>query len=239
MIDKALVKKRFSRNLETYKDNSVVQNKMADRLVGMINFCPENVLELGCGTGLLTEKLVKTFQFKIYDTVDIVSECETYINKISDKINFYQSDIETYDFKGQYDLIISNAVFQWIEDMPKFINKLKNCLKPNGILLFSTFGTENLREISKLTGYSLDYKSVEELNSSIYPYTIDEEKLVMNFENPKAVLKHLKYTGVNAISKQHWTKSDLIEFEKKYYELCPTGIVLTYHPIYVKLLSEL
>ena len=44
MIDKALVKKRFSRNLKTYKDNSVVQNKMADKLVEMIRFKPKKIL---------------------------------------------------------------------------------------------------------------------------------------------------------------------------------------------------
>ena len=233
MIDKTLVRKRFSRNLKTYKDNSIVQSKMADRLVEMIRFQPKKILELGCGSGLLTEKLVREFSAKDYCAIDIVEECRNYIGKISPDINFYHSDIETYEFQEKYDLIISNAVVQWIEDLPEFIEKLKNCLTPNGVLLFSTFGTDNLFEISKLTGAGLKYKTVQELNSLLKPQEIFEDRIELEFDTPKDVLKHLKYTGVNAISNNHWTKSDLKEFENGYKTLCPKGIKLTYNPIYV------
>ena len=233
MIDKALVKKRFSRNLKTYKDNSVVQNKMADKLVEMIRFQPKRILELGCGSGLLTEKLIKKFNTTTYDAIDIVEDCEKYIKEISPNINFYHSDIETFNFQNKYDLIISNAVFQWIDNLPKFIEKLKNCLTHKGVLLFSTFGTDNLFEISKLTGAGLKYKTVQELNSLLKPQEIFEDRIELEFDTPKDVLKHLKYTGVNAISNNHWTKSDLKNFENGYKTLCPKGIKLTYNPIYV------
>lgn len=233
MIDKTLVRKRFSRNLKTYKDNSIVQSKMADRLVGMINCQPKNILELGCGSGLLTEKLIKKFNTTTYDAIDIVEDCEKYIKEISPNINFYHSDIETFNFQNKYDLIISNAVFQWVEDLPLFIEGLKKCLNPNGILLFSTFGTDNLLEISKLTGEGLKYIAIQELKSLLHPQEIYEDKISLNFDTPKDVLKHLKYTGVNAISNNHWTKSDLKEFENGYKTLCPNGIKLTYNPIYV------
>ena len=233
MIDKALVKKRFSRKLKTYKDNSVVQNKMADKLVEMIRFQPKKILELGCGSGLLTEKLIKKFNTTTYDAIDIVEDCEKYIKEISSNINFYHSDIETFNFQNKYDLIISNAVFQWVEDLPLFIEGLKKCLNPNGILLFSTFGTDNLLEISKLTGAGLKYKTVQELNSLLKPQEIFEDRIELEFDTPKDVLKHLKYTGVNAISNNHWTKSDLKEFENGYKTICANGIKLTYNPIYV------
>lgn len=239
MIDKALVKKRFSRNLKTYKDNSVVQNKMADKLVEMIRFQPKKILELGCGSGLLTEKLIKKFNTTTYNAIDIVEDCEKYIKEISSNINFYHSDIETFNFQDKYDLIISNAVFQWIEDLPLFIEGLKKCLNPNGILLFSTFGTDNLLEISKLTGESLKYIAIQELNSLLHPQEIYEDKIMLNFDTPKDVLKHLKYTGVNAISNNHWTKSDLKNFENGYHKLCPNNITLTYNPIYILISADI
>lgn len=239
MIDKTLVKKRFSRNLKTYKDNSVVQNKMADKLVEMIRFQPKKILELGCGSGLLTEKLIKKFNTTTYDAIDIVEDCEKYIKEISSNINFYHSDIETFNFQNKYDLIISNAVFQWVEDLPLFIEGLKKCLSPNGILLFSTFGTDNLLEISKLTGESLKYIAIQELNSLLHPQEIYEDKISLNFDTPKDVLKHLKYTGVNAISNNHWTKSDLKNFENGYHKLCPNNITLTYNPIYILISADI
>ena len=163
MIDKTLVKERFKKNLKTYKDNSVIQNKMADKLISMISNNPKSILELGCGTGVLTEKLINKYNFIKYNASDIVLECEPYIRKISDKINFIQSDIEEFEFKEKYDLIISNATFQWIENLEPFIEKLKKQLNPNGELIFSTFGEDNLKEINNITQVGLKYFSLQEL----------------------------------------------------------------------------
>lgn len=235
MIDKTLVRERFKKNLKTYKDNSVIQKKMADRLISIISNNPKSILELGCGTGVLTEKLINKYNFIKYNASDIVLECEPYIKKISDEINFIQSDIEEFEFKEKYDLIISNATFQWIENLEQFINKIKKQLNPNGELIFSTFGEDNLKEINNITNVGLKYFSLQELKNIFNPFEIIEEKLTLEFSSAKDVLKHLKLTGVNSIKSKHWTKSDLIDFENKYKEICPDKIQLTYHPIYIKL----
>ena len=233
MLDKKLIKQRFKKNLKTYKDNCAVQNKMAETLTDMITKPPKSVLELGSGCGILTEKLVSKFDIERYTAVDIVEECETYIKEISPDIKFIPADIEEYNFEGKYDLIISNATFQWIENLPDFINKLKQSLTPEGKVIFSTFGKDNMKEISQITGVGLKYYSLEELKSNLYPVYIKEAKFELEFESPITVLHHLKYTGVNAVTAKHWTKSDIIDFDKKYKSYYPEKIRLTYNPIYI------
>ena len=150
MLDKKLIKQRFAKNLKTYRENAVIQNKMAETLTNMIDILPVSVLELGCGCGILTEKLLSKFNIKTYTAVDIVEECETYIKEISQNIKFIPADIEKYNFEEKYDLIISNATFQWIENLPVFIERLKPHLTPAGKIIFSTFGKDNLKEIPAL-----------------------------------------------------------------------------------------
>ena len=78
----------------------------------------------------------------------------------------------------------------------------------------------------------LKYYSVDEIKNFCMDFEIikiAEEKFVMEFNTPKDVLRHIKNTGVNAISTPQWTKKDLINFEKEYSK----EITLTYHPIYV------
>ena len=234
MINKQLVKSRFQKNLKTYSENSIVQEEMANKLVNLLTHNSyDSVLELGCGSGILTKKLNNKIKFNNYTAIDIVEDCKEYIDKINQDIKFVQSDIEEMDLNEKYDLIISNATFQWVENLECFIKSLKKQLNPNGILVFSTFGTQNFKEISKISNVSLKYLSISELMDCINPQYLEENKMEVEFDSPIEVLRHLKLTGVNSITQQHWTKSDLKNFENKYTELCSNKIKLTYNPIYI------
>ena len=147
------------------------------------------------------------------------------------------NDIEKYleTTSETFDLIISNATLQWIENFETTIKKLQSILTPNGELVFSTFGTENYREIYYVLGTSLDYYSQTELQKMFPNATVESEIHIMAFENPKEVLRHLQLTGVNAIEHQSWTKKDLTSFENGYSNICCRRATLTYNPIYLRL----
>ena len=237
-MNKELIKQRFSRKLGSYDENAKIQKQMAEKV---LEFLPSSdyasVLEIGCGTGLLTKLAEKRLKYSKYTALDIVSGCEKYIKSINSNIEFVSSDIEEFIEKKdtKYDLIISNASFQWVENLPVFINKLVQRLNPNGNLLFTTFGTENFREIYYVLGKTLPYLSKKELEESLFEHSpvIEEEVRVMAFRTPKDVLKHIQDTGVNALSQETWTKSDLMSFEKGYNSFCANRPTLTYNPIYV------
>lgn len=234
---KDLIKKRFARSLKTYDKYAVVQKQMAKKLAEKVDFNPEYVLELGCGTGLLTNELVNKISYGRYDAVDIV-DCKEYIFKISENINFICGDIEDFSVDGKADLVISNAVLQWIEDLPEFIKKTENNLTDGGYFIFTLFGKENYRELNPIIKSSVRYYSVSELQKMFEDFEIlylSEEKIVLDFDSPKEVLHHIKNTGVNAITPVRWTKSDLAKFEADYSKICGNKITLTYNPIYIVL----
>ena len=239
-MNKELIKKRFSKKLKIYNEHARIQKQMAEKLIKMLSSDYEcsDILEIGCGTGLLTELAVKNISFKNYTAVDIVPECEEYIKAVNSDIEFVSGDIEAYIVSDKkYDLIISNASLQWINNLPKFIDKLTNKLNDGGIILFSSFGTENFREIFYVTGKTLSYLSKKEYEKKFEKYNtvIDEEIWVMAFKTPKDVLKHIQNTGVNALSSESWTKNDLINFEKEYNVFCSCHPTLTYNPVYIKI----
>ena len=242
-MNKELIQKRFAKNLTTYDSNAKVQKLMAERLISLV---PEkfydSILEIGCGTGFLTKCAIDKLNFQKYIANDIVPECEAYILSLNKDINFVHADIEKIlnQQNNKYDLILSNATFQWVESLEPFIKSLMQKLNPNGVLIFSTFGVENFKEIFEVTGKTLPYKQREDYEKMFknYDFEIDEEIRVLNFKTPKDILKHLKYTGVNAISSESWTKKDLNEFERMYKSICWNFYTLTYHPIYIKLTNK-
>ena len=240
MINKELIKQRFKRKLNLYNENARIQRQMAERLIEFIPIDKKgktSILEIGCGTGLLTRLAVNKFSFLSYTALDIVEECRDFIKNINPEIEFISNDIEEFidNTDKTFDIIISNASLQWIENLTEFIEKLVKKLNPNGKLIFSTFGKENFREIYYVLGKTLNYNSPKELESKLYSHqpTIEEEVRIMAFNTPKDVLKHIQNTGVNALSQEVWTKKDLINFEKEYNAFCSNRPTLTYNPIYV------
>ncbi len=235
-----LIRTRFTRMLSAYNTNAKIQKKMAEKL---INLCGKNsyntILEIGCGTGFLTRNAVEKLVFRNYTALDIVKECKNYIQEISPKINFINSDIESFARQDnkRYDLILSNASLQWIENFEVLVTALISKLKPDGELLFSTFGKENFREIYHISGNTLKYYSIKELTQMFEAYKpfLEEEVHIMGFDSAKDVLRHLHNTGVNALENKFWTKSDLAKFEKHYNNLCRRRPTLTYNPVYVKI----
>ncbi len=242
-MNKELIKKRFAKNLDTYNANAKVQKRMAEYLMRFVdNRHFETVLEIGCGTGMLTELAFKNLEFSKYIANDIVYNCKNYIQKISPQIEFVHSDIE--DFlkadSTKYDLILSNAVFQWIEDFKEFVKLLMTKLNNDGILLFSTFGVRNFQEINQILGKTLVYHHTDMYKKLLkdYSYIIEEEIYTLGFKTPVDVIKHIKLTGANAVDEIRWTKSDMSRFELKYNELCKNKPVLTYNPVYIKIFKN-
>ena len=239
-MNKDLIQKRFAKNLDTYNDNAKIQKKMAERLLSFLDKKDFNdILEIGCGTGFLTQLVNEKFSFKTYTANDIVESCEKYVKEINPKINFIPADIEkaVENSDKKYDLIISNAVFQWVENLESFIKLLVSKLNDGGVLLFSTFGPENFREVNFVLGKTLPYYSANELQEIIkgYKSVVEQEMHVMAFKTPKDILKHIKSTGVNALEMVSWTKTDMQKFENGYNNFCSGIPTLTYHPIYVKI----
>ena len=64
MINKQLITRRFSRAVESYNREAVVQKQIAYRMSDMLNhYLPRpcgRILEIGSGTGFLTRRLMET-----------------------------------------------------------------------------------------------------------------------------------------------------------------------------------
>ena len=77
-INKEEVEQRFRRSRISYNDNARVQKMVVNRMIPMIlssvKRVPEKILEIGCGTGLLTSQLQRTFSSDGLYLNDLVEE---------------------------------------------------------------------------------------------------------------------------------------------------------------------
>ena len=153
MINKQLLKKRFNNHAKTYDAYADVQKNMANQLIDQLstNFFNQEItiLEIGCGTGYLTQLLCEKFPKAAITAVDLSSGMIELAKKkvTEDRVSFICGDIEELSMERHYDLIISNATFQWFNSLHTTIKKLYKQLKPAGSLLFSTFGNRTFQEL--------------------------------------------------------------------------------------------
>ncbi len=234
-INPKLIKNQFEKSLDKYNQNASVQHIMAEKLVSetaKIKCEFKNILELGSGAGLLTKEIANTFKFERYFANDLIEKSENYIKNIIPNAVFYCGNAQKIKPVQRMDLIISNAMFQWFKNINT--DNYKNILNKDGILAFSTFSPENFKEIRELTGLSLEYKPLDELKKTFekdFKILYTEEFIhTLKFSTPLELLAHMKNTGVNSLTAQHWTFKEVKEFCDKYFQKFPK-ITLTYAPI--------
>jgi len=246
MIDKLKVQEKFQKSLNSYDKEAFVQRKMAANLVQILKKIAGNkfdsVFEIGCGTGILTEMIVNEIEFENFTANDIVKQCENLVTKYHKKINFVFGDAEQREIiKGSQDLIISNAVFQWFDNMEKVYKNLHGKLNKNGIVAFTTFSPENLGEVRMLTGVGLDYLPLNKLKKLSSPYFHclyqNTENISLFFKSPMKVLRHFKNTGVNSVCTKIMQGKELKTFINKYENQYGNegSVSLTYTPITILL----
>jgi malonyl-CoA O-methyltransferase len=241
--DTVRIHQRFSRSLTTYQDAAVVQKRMAISLSELLKQTTAKrdfgtVLELGCGTGLLTDTFASCFTWENLYLYDLIDACKSY-HTHRENATFQVADINTFADYPQADLILAGATFQWVHDIDALLHRLGHALKPGGLLAFTTFASGNLREVSAITGAGLSYLTEDELCTKLIqagfnPEVSEQQVMVEVFCSPRAVLAHLKATGVTASSENRvWTKTSLQTFEKHYniFKTADNQYPLTYTPL--------
>ena len=161
----------------------------------------ERIFEIGCGAGIMTRQICKMFEYKNYYLNDLVDECALLCKKYP-HMEFIGGDIEKVaPLPSNLDLIISNATFQWLDHLQQVLEKLAASLNQKGILAFSTFGPANAREITQITGRTLDYLPAPELKAIVEEHfeisCYHENIRKLHFEHPMDVLQHLKKNRCN------------------------------------------
>ncbi|MFF2484666.1 malonyl-ACP O-methyltransferase BioC [Paenibacillus sp. NPDC058071] len=170
---KTVIRRQFNRSAAgSYDTHANVQRDMAKKLMQSLkpwtsgkNRNEINILEIGCGTGTLTEMLLNEWPNASITAIDIapamIKAAEERIrlnsqnnvsnnNERSSRVQFLHADIEMWAANapiGSFDLIVSNACFQWLSDPQQTLEYLNRLLCPGGLLTFTTFGPETFREL--------------------------------------------------------------------------------------------
>ncbi|KAB2457257.1 malonyl-ACP O-methyltransferase BioC [Bacillus sp. CH126_4D] len=266
MINKTLLQKRFNVAAVSYDQYANVQKKMAQSLLSTLNRrysanASIRILELGCGTGYVTEQLSNLFP-KAHITAIDFAESMIAVAKTRKNVNnvtFYCEDIERLRLEKTYDVIISNATFQWLNDLKQVIRNLFHHLSIDGILLFSTFGQETFQELHASFQRAKEEKNIQNetsIGQRFYSKNqlrhiceietgdvhVSETCYIERFTEVREFLHSIRKVGATNSNEETYCQSpSLFRAMLRIYERDFTeneGIMATYHALFMHITKE-
>lgn len=102
----------------------------------------ERILDLGCGTGQLTQEIAISGAETL--GIDASPEMITAARKNFPQVRFAVFDIAAMPFGDEFDAVFSNAVLHWVSDQQRAIAATAKALKPGGRFVFEMGGHGNL-----------------------------------------------------------------------------------------------
>ena len=116
-------------NPQTYARNARFVSDLGAGVFELLAPCPgEQILDLGCGDGALTEKLVAAG----CRVIAIDSSAAQIGAARARGLDARRGRAETLPFKAEFDAVFSNAVLHWIPDAAAVIGSVHRALKPGG-----------------------------------------------------------------------------------------------------------
>lgn len=142
---------RFSHSANTYEKHSSLQKSIADYVSAKASLIEDvdSILEIGCGTGFLTDEVVKKCQCNNITALDISQDMIEIAQKRvgKDNITWLQDDLIHLDMKRKFNLIVSSSSLQWIKPLNLAFSNLSAHLEPSGYVVFSMMLNGTFREL--------------------------------------------------------------------------------------------
>ncbi|MCX7512534.1 malonyl-ACP O-methyltransferase BioC [Frateuria sp. STR12] len=212
-LDRARVRRNFARAAATYEQHDALQREVQADLLGRLDFylqTPERVLDVGAGTGRGSALLKKRYPKAQVIAIDQAQPMLHAARRHQGLLRPFQrvcAEASALPLPDRsVDVLYSSLCFQWIDDLPRLFGECVRVLKPGGLLAFSSFGPDTLKELraawaavderSHISRF-LDMHDVGDamINAGLRDPVLDVNRYTLTYSEPRALLKELKGLG--------------------------------------------
>jgi len=154
VFSKWKVRRAFDRAADSYDEAAVLQKEVCSRLLEKLDYIrlsPGLILDAGVGTGESIKPLMSRYKKARLIALDL---SERMLDKASAHGGLLRrpepvcADIEQLPFRDAcFDLVFSSLTLQWCNDLQATLQDLLRVLRPGGLLMFTTFGPDTLKEL--------------------------------------------------------------------------------------------
>ncbi len=159
-LDKRQLRRSFERAASTYDRAAVLQREVCERALerlDLMKITPAVILDAGSGTGFAAPALARRYPRATVVEFDIAPAMLQTARARAPRWKkwlgrqrelFVCGDNEQLPIRaGTVGLFWSNLAFQWANDLPRVFSECQRVLQPGGLLSFTTFGPDTLKEL--------------------------------------------------------------------------------------------
>jgi len=226
-IDKARARASFGRAANTYDAAAILQKQVRDEMLNrldLVKLNPHTILDAGCGTGIASQSLQQRFAKAQVVSLDfalpmlqktrstgknagLLRQVKNLLGGV--KQNLLCADIESLPLaNASIGLVWSNLAIQWCNDLDAALQEFHRVLQPEGLLMFSTFGPDTLKELRLATSGQVGATRVSRfidmhdigdalVRAGFSAPVLDVERFTLTYDDVKSVMRDLKSIGAH------------------------------------------
>ncbi|MGH8198995.1 MAG: malonyl-ACP O-methyltransferase BioC [Steroidobacteraceae bacterium] len=212
-LDKAGVRAAFERASATYEAAAVLQSRVADELLGRLepfDFRPQVVLDLGAGTGRAAARLKRRYRGATVLALDLAPgmlQQAARHQRLFRRFERICADAARLPLgSASVDIVFSNLMLQWCDPLDEVFAEIRRVLRPQGFLIFTTFGPDTLKELrrawAEADGHNhvnrfLDMHDVGDalVRAGLQEPVLDVDRTQLTYADGMALMRDLKCIG--------------------------------------------
>ncbi len=197
------ISSEFSKHALEYDKYNVIQNRVIQKLLSLVNNKPLNILDLGCGNGSLCKAI--DWNYEHFTGVDFApgmlelhpksKNIEAVYGDFNDKTLFENL------LTCQYDYIFSASALQWAEDLDMVFKNIKNLNAPIALAIFTSNTFKTLNETASITSLLRSADEVNELQKKYFDVEFEVINYKLEFESTRDMFRYIKKSGVSGARK--------------------------------------
>ncbi len=230
-VKRVLVRAHFDRAAKQYLAHAVLQKRVQDELLSrLFEIKPELpdgavIVDAGCGPGHGAQQLQAHYRNAHVCALDfapamlaalapdpnasLLKRAVGLFAKTKNTPLALCADVSALPFaNGSIDVIFSSLCIQWISDLRALFAEWRRALKPEGIIILSSFGPDTLKELRQAwasvdhtahVNTFIDMHDVGDaiLRSGFKNPVLDNEQLVLSYRAVNTLMHELKAIGAN------------------------------------------
>lgn len=223
LIDKHLARLAFEKSAAGYDEAAVLQREVAGRMLERLDYIrhrPATILDVGTGTGFCSHQLATRYTNAQIYALDIAVNMlrrarrnSAWWHRLRNRFRFIGGDAEQLPLADAcVDMLISSLAIQWCNDLDRVFAEFRRVLAPGGMLMFTTFGPDTLKEL-RASWAAVDgenhvnhFYDMHDIGDALLRHgfaepVMDTEYLTMTYRDALGLMKDLKQIGAHNVTR--------------------------------------